>query len=594
MSISGRASRVVGEAAPVDRLLAPLVIDRKRRTAERDADGARFAACDGATLAQGPRGLLAAFDGRLDNADELRTALGLTAHPDAAALVAAAYFKWGAGFPEHLLGDFSCAVWSGQEGRLVMAVDPSGLRPLFYTVIGEELLFATEARALWSDERISRRVDEQTLAAWLSLLPRDPDRSFFHDIKRVPPGRSVVWSGREARSERWWRPEELPMLVLPGPADYAQRLKEELEAAVRRRIGPGETIGSHLSGGLDSSAVTAVAATVLREQGRRLTAFTAAPSGEAAQTRGWFNDEWPHAAALAGLYPNIDHVRIANDDLPLLEVMERREVAQDWPMLNPTNTVWQNGIDRAARDRGVGVMLVGALGNYSISHAGGRPRARGLTDLLYRLRRRFARRRSLPGLYDFSPANPAFLKGMGVEDRAVAVAGELSRMANGDSRALRILAMEREDHLGLQFWPSRRLFGLDIRDPTSDRRLVELCLSIPDAQFACDGVQRGLIRRAMRGLAPDVILGERRRGAQAADWRGGFGEAVPGLRAELERLRHSPLASRALDLDRLERLLEAWPGDEGGELETRLRYRLAVGRGIAAGRFIRRMEGGNA
>jgi asparagine synthase (glutamine-hydrolysing) len=97
----------------------------------------------------------------------------------------------------------------------------------------------------------------------------------------------------------------------------------------------------------------------------------------------------------------------------------------------------------------------------------------------------------------------------------------------------------------------------------------------------------------MKGMVPDAILLERRKGLQAADWRFGFDAAVPSFTRELDSIKASALARQCLDLPRIQRLLDGWPGVNNQGQEMRNSYRLAVSRGIAAGHFIRRIEGGN-
>jgi asparagine synthase (glutamine-hydrolysing) len=198
-----------------------------------------------------------------------------------------------------------------------------------------------------------------------------------------------------------------------------------------------------------------------------------------------------------------------------------------------------------------------------------------------------------PDLFDFSMVAPSFVSSKGIEQRARAVAGNMKNIARGNSRALRLAMFTRLDQGSYAAAATRRLFRIDPRDPTGDRRLIELCLSIPDSQYLHKGVYRSLIRRAMVGIVPDQILRERRRGLQSADWRYGFNAAVPALARELGRLRDSPLARQCLDLPRMQALLDRWPGPNDPNAASRRDYMIAFGRGLAAGRFIRRIEGGN-
>lgn len=629
MGICGRITASERAPATIDRTLAALSLGSGSRNRHATGTAARFASCTDEAIVSNNAGGVAAFDGRIDNRNDLRRALGRDDldRCDNAQVALLCYGKWGNDFCDRIIGDYACAIWDGQARRLVMAADPGGLRPLYYWHGVDELLFASEPRGLWSDPNIPKALDEDQVGAWLCLLPQEPRASFFRDIYRVPPGHRVIWERGAVRLERWWRPENVPELKLAADRNYEDALRSCLEEAVRCRIGSDERVGAGLSGGLDSSAVTATAARLLAAQGRRLTAFTAVPSHPVTDEPGRFVDEWPHAAALAAMYPNIDHVRVANDDVPLLDALELQEAAQDCPTLNPFNATWGSRIGRAARDRRITVMLSALMGNMTISYDGGewlaaqirRANIIGAARTMRDLRRHGGRswlglfgevadsilpsaaRRALrravgtpePGLSDFSIVDPAFVRSKGLETRVGRIAGNLRNIGRGHSRALRLALLSRSEQRSLTAAGTRRLFGIDPRDPTSDRRLIELCLSIPDNQYLHKGVYRSLIRRAMAGIVPDQILRERRRGLQSADWRFAFDAAVPRLRDELERLRASPLAQQCLDLNRMEALLDRWPGPNERDAASREDYVLAFGRGVAAGRFIRRIEGGN-
>ena len=125
----------------------------------------------------------------------------------------------------------------------------------------------------------------------------------------------------------------------------------------------------------------------------------------------------------------------------------------------------------------------------------------------------------------------------------------------------------------------------------SHRRLTELCLSIPDEQFLHNGVARSLARRTMAGLLPDVILNERRRGLHRR-LAASIDAALSNFAGEVDRLGASPLSRRCLDLPRMQDLLERWRGPSDPDATSRRAY-TAFSRGIAVGRFIRRIEGGN-
>jgi asparagine synthase (glutamine-hydrolysing) len=628
MGICGSSS--LAEQAPreIDRTLFALARGSARSHRNWTQPGIRFGCCDDGTVAANPANDAAAFDGRIDNRDELSRALSagdLNGRTNAETALLC-YEKWGDDFCDHIIGDYACAIWKAQRRRLVMTVDPGALRPLYYWLAGSEILFASEQRGLFADPQVPRTLDEDQIATWLCLLPRDPQRTFFRGIFRIPPGHRAIWENGAARLERWWRPEHLPVLRLAAGRDYEDAVRTAFQEAVRCRLGHQEKVGAHLSGGLDSPSVTATAALLLAKQGQRLAAFTAVPTQSTVDEPHRFGDEWQHAAAVAAMYPNIDHVRVANDDRPLFDAMALRETVLDSPVTNPANAIWINAIDREARARGITVMLMSQMGNMTFSYGGGEllagqlRRARFLAAVrtildLHRAGGRSwlgllgdvadavlpaAARRTLrravgtpePDLFDLTLIDPSFVRAKGLEPRIRDMAFNTRNLARGNSRAVRLAMFDRSEQRSQWACATRRLYGIDIRDPTSDRRLMELCLSIPDEQFLHNGVERSLARRAMAGLLPDAIVNERRRGLQSADWRHGFDAAIPDFTAELGRLRASPLGRRCLDIPRMQDLLQRWPGQGGLQAATRHTY-TAFSRGIATGRFIRRIEGGN-
>ena len=135
--------------------------------------------------------------------------------------------------------------------------------------------------------------------------------------------------------------------------------------------------------------------------------------------------------------------------------------------------------------------------------------------------------------------------------------------------------------------------GVEVRDPTADIDVVSYCFGVPPEQYLAEGTDRSLIRRAMWGLLPEIVLTNNLRGLQDADWH----ERLSGRRSELEReiaaLSQSPLARRAIDLARLERAVSNWPADGWHRRETFTEYNLALMRGIAGGRFLRWFESAN-
>lgn len=564
-------------------------------------------------------------DIRLDNRPELGDELGLTPAQlgglSDSAVAMRAIERWGEEAIARLVGDFALAWWDAGARRLLLARDFLGQRPLHYHRGGGFFAFASMAKGLHALAQVPYAADAGAAAQFLALLPERGTRTFFEGIERVEPGHVVTVERGSLVSRPYWTPSLEP-LRLERSEDYAELLRERFDRAVSDRLRGANRVAAHLSAGFDSAAVAATAARLLGPRGE-VTGFTAVPRAGAAlaASPGSIADEGPLAGATAALYPNLRHVRVDTAGRTPLDGMDRAFLLAERPTLNLCNAAWIDAILDAARSERLSVLLVGQFGNMTISHSGlsllprllARGRLLRLASEAAGLVRRgigwrtvaawtagpwiprpiwqaIGRRRGrLAGLGDYSAIHP---------DRIA----EMEALAAG--RALDTSYRPRRDGAGGRLWVLQRAdpgcgnkavlagWGIDQRDPTADRRLVELSLRIPDEQWLVRGDQRALARRAWSDRLPAQVLAERRRGYQAADWPAGLAAGKERLEEELGALRHLPVAGGTLDLDGLDAALREWPEDWTDE-RTMRRYRLALLRGVSAGHFLRKASGSN-
>lgn len=220
-----------------------------------------------AVFGSGDEAVVVVADGRPTNLGKLRRELGddaALAGPhgatDAAVLVAA-YRRWGSGLPERLDGPFALAIWDGRQQRLLLARDRLGVRPLFFAVRGQGLLFASELKGLLAHPAVPPEVDADGLAELLALSPnRTPGHGVFRGVREVLPGHIAVWDRDGLQQRPYWQLKAEPHRDTPG--ETVANVRDLLSAAVgghaaAAAIG-GNTVGSMLSGGLDSTAVVAL------------------------------------------------------------------------------------------------------------------------------------------------------------------------------------------------------------------------------------------------------------------------------------------------------------------------------------------------
>lgn len=571
--------------------------------------------------------LVLVADARLDNRDDLARDLGLDyAVMCDAELLMRALERWGDDAVERFVGDFAFAAWDAKSRRLLLARDFLGQRPLHFHRGADFFAFASMPKGLHALADVPYAPDRANVVNFLALMPEAGTGTFFEGIERVEPGHIVSVTAKGAASRRYWRPSGAPLL-LASPDEYAEALREKLDEAVRARLRSVAPVGAHLSAGFDSSAVAATAARLLAPSSGRMTAFTAVPrpgyDGPVPHRR--LGDEGPLAAATAALYPNMEHVPISTEGRSPVDNLDRHFFLHDRPALNLCNGTWGTAINDAARQRGIGVMLTGQMGNMTISYGG----EHLLPELLARGRLgRLAREiygmlghgASLPRVASqvvgpFVPArwwraaNALAGRGYKLEDyTAINPKSEAASAvaATAAERRLDTSYRPRRDGVEARLWVLGRFdpgnhnkgtlggWGIDDRDPTADRRLVEFCLSVPAEQFMRGGVTRALARNALADRLPPEVLAERRKGYQAADWHEGLAASQAGLLEEIARLEATPFAPQALDLSRLAELAGNPPAQSWGSQAAIQSHRLALLRGVAVGHFLRRASRTNA
>jgi asparagine synthase (glutamine-hydrolysing) len=155
-----------------------------------------------------------------------------------------------------LIGMFALAILDERDGSIFLARDRLGKKPLIYCQLGERLLFASEIKAILADASVPRQVDADSLDLYLAHLYVPSPRTMFRGIAKLPPGHWARWHGGKFEAHRYWtpRPAATPRLEIDD------RVRGLLDESVRLRLVSDVPVASFLSGGIDSTIVTALAA----------------------------------------------------------------------------------------------------------------------------------------------------------------------------------------------------------------------------------------------------------------------------------------------------------------------------------------------
>jgi asparagine synthase (glutamine-hydrolysing) len=568
-------------------------------------------------------------DIRLDNRPELAAMLAIPAERARemadADFALAAWERWRAGALDRLIGDYALAIWDSVAKTLTLARDFLGNRPLFYRAEKNRFAFASMAKGIHALPDVPIAPDFDTLRDQLALLPMRGPKSHFAGVNRVEPGLLVIAraDGRvECREWYEWRLDRDAGFTDDDEAVEAFRSTFDRAVADRlRAIGP---IGSQLSSGFDSSAVTATAAIQLGKKGKRLSAYTHVPLAGVPlyEPPGRTGNEWPLAHILADRYANIDHIAVEAAERQIGADFDSEFFYNEYPAINPNNALWVNEIFRTAAQRKEKVMLSGSVGNATISSEGQQRLAELLAsgnlltwwrEATAYVRQGASRRHAFVGLTllpllppqvvyrlyklcgqhtwqlaDYTALHPGVITSLAFRKRVNALGFDTTFAPRRNRRAMVATALRRIDSAPL-YKGLLGAFGVDHRDPTSDRRIVELSLSLPSRMFFREGRGKWIFRQAFSSRIPSEILNARDKGIQTADWLTRLHNGEKVLKECAQIAQEKATVMSLIDTDTVEILL-ATPLPEKPTRELLESHVLKLLRGLSVAHFISKAE----
>jgi asparagine synthase (glutamine-hydrolysing) len=202
------------------------------------------------------------FNGEIYNYRELRSELASRGHRFATdsdtETIVHLYEELGARCVERLNGMFALALWDAGRRELVLARDRFGKKPLYYSDLGDGLLFGSELKSLLEHPLCPRELDFEAVSRYLALEYIPTPYSIFAGVRKLPGGHVLRWQDGKVTVEQFWDlsldPDEPPR----PDQDYIDEFRERFGAAVRRRLMSDVPLGAFLSGGIDSSSVVAM------------------------------------------------------------------------------------------------------------------------------------------------------------------------------------------------------------------------------------------------------------------------------------------------------------------------------------------------
>lgn len=513
------------------------------------------------------------FNGEIYNHAEIRAELERlgghrwkTDHSDTEVILHA-FEEWGIAFIERLRGMFAIALWDTRKRELWLVRDRIGIKPLYYSLQGKKLTFASEIKAILQDGEQKRAVHEEALYHYLSFLTTPAPQTLFDGIRKIPGGCWLrVSAGGLIREERYWDVlDHVQPMTTHSDDQIAAGLLEELRTSVKLRKISDVPVGVFLSGGIDSSTNT-----VLFSEGEAnpVKAFTIGYDGN---YRTYVN-ETEYAQRAAALVGAEYHQRLLSQQ-DLLDFLPQMVHLQDEPIADPV-CVPVYYVSQLARQHGVIVCQVGEGADElfwgypgwkqlrSLQQLGDWPvpmmMKKAALDTLARLGRghsypyEYLRRNAL--------AQPVFWGGAEAfteRQKQALLSPRLHRRFGGftswdaispiyerfRAKAWEASPLQWMTYLDMNLRLPELLLmrvdkmsmgvSLEGRVPFLDHKFVEYAFGIPEAVKTRHGRLKYILKRAVRGLLPDDLIERRKQGFGVPVYEWFFDELGQQARKEI-------------------------------------------------------------
>jgi len=275
------------------------------------------------------------YNGELYNTEELRSELAdefdFATRSDTE-IVLKSYIKWGSSCVDRFNGIFAFAVYDEDKHRVFLARDRIGVKPLFYFQTGTKLIFASELPALLEHPDIPHEIDENGAAELILMAPgRTMGCGVIRGIKELPPGWCGYYDAKGLDIREYWR---LRAYELNETFEQtAEHVRELVLDSIRRQLVSDVPVCTFLSGGLDSSLISSVAASELKKQGRRLSTFSVDYEGNEKYFRSshFQPDSDPEYISCMAEYLGTDHHWTVIDTPRLIDALEDAAEARGLP-----------------------------------------------------------------------------------------------------------------------------------------------------------------------------------------------------------------------------------------------------------------------
>ena len=451
------------------------------------------------------------YNGELYNTSEIRNELiglgySFKTHSDTE-VVLKSFIEWREDAPKRFNGIYGFAIWEANKKSLFIARDKLGVKPFFYGLFGDKFVFASEIKGILKNPLAKPRVNTEGIAEIILIGPgRTSGYGVFENIHELKPGECGYFRNGKLKTHLYFELKE--QQCNESFDEVLDHTKYLVTDAIKRQMVSDVPIGTFLSGGLDSSGISSVVSSALKENGERLKTFSVTyKDNDKYFTKNKFQpNSDSEYISLMQKYLDSDHTTVTVDTPLLVQANYRAVLARDLPGMVDVDSSLMLFCEKVKEDRSVvlsGECADEIFGGYpwyrdkEIRMTDGFPWSQ-VTSLRASLLKEDIKKKINPNAF-------VYQKYLDTINR---VSGEFDKTPTDKRmREMYLLniywfmqnLLERKDRMSMPC-------GLEVRVPFCDYRIAEYLYNVPWASKDYKGREKGLLRKAFEDILPDEIV----------------------------------------------------------------------------------------
>ncbi|GIW22357.1 MAG: hypothetical protein KatS3mg068_1364 [Candidatus Sericytochromatia bacterium] len=484
------------------------------------------------------KNIIFVFEGSIYNKEELSNYINLK-DLDNIQILLELYLKYKEDCLNKIVGDFYFLIFDINKNSLFLSRDTLGYTSLNYYFDDEIFVFSSNIKAILALKNIKTSINENKIISILSICYFNNYETMYKNINILPPNHYIKINTENFIVNKYWFPENIKInYKYKNTQEYSQELFYLLNKVIKSRINDKKNIGSMLSGGFDSSTISILTSNILKENNLRLKTYSHIPFYNVSNFKKLKHrllDEKDNILDIVKFNENIDSKLLTSENKSLINsVIETLNII-NMPIHGASNSYWVLDIFENTKNDNLDILLSGEFGNSSISLA-------GLDYLLplktliniFGIRRAFLKKylkrfvfyklKTLKDIFfinryiqDVSYLKSDFLKQRNFKNQLKESIYKRFSFYTNQEYCLNMISGFNTFRCYFGALLSE-YYGVNYNDPTSDKRIIQYVLSIPNEFFFDDkGYHKNILRTMMKDLLPEKVLNNKNKGLQASD-----------------------------------------------------------------------------